>query len=321
MSMELVNCSPSRTVTYKTFSGLKQRDPGAAMDKLIKTARENLFSTLRLLRHNCTNDVKVYRFSSKMIPLATHPDLEGWDYVEDVRDLLVQIGDLVREKGMRVGFHPDHYTFINSPREDVFRASMRDYEHHCRLLKAMGLDAGAKLVTHVGGGYGDREKSRELFLRNWEKVPGPVAERIALENDDRIFTMEDTLYLAEKLGLPVVFDVHHFLCNHERGSRLEELVPRFMSTWDGSGLNPKAHVSSPRSGAAIRSHHDFVNPRDVLDFIKAAAHCRRNVDIMVEAKKKDAAMFRLVGDLSEIPGIKRVDRAALQVAGCTGALL
>jgi len=88
MSMELVDCSPSRTVTFKTFSGLRERDPEAALSKLKRTARENLFNTIRLLRHNKANDVMVYRFSSRIIPLATHPELEGWDYVEDVRDLL-----------------------------------------------------------------------------------------------------------------------------------------------------------------------------------------------------------------------------------------
>lgn len=317
MSMELADCSPSRTVTYKTYSGLRERDPLAAMGKIIKTARENLFNTLRLLRHNRANGVKIYRFSSKIIPLATHPELEGWDYVEDVRDLLVQIGELVRENGMRVSFHPDHFTLINSPREEVFSASMKDYAHHCRLLDAMGLGSDARLVTHVGGGYGDKGKSLELFERNWGKVPPLVKARIVLENDDRIFTAEDTLGLTERIGLPVVFDIHHFLCNHYRDSSLEEIVPRFMATWDNSGLNPKVHISSPRSSNDLRSHHDFVNPEDLLFFLKAASPYRRDIDIMVEAKKKDLAMFSLVGDLSALPGIKPVNRAALEINDCT----
>ena len=315
MSMELVDCSPSRTVTFKTFSGLRERDPEAALSKLKRTARENLFNTIRLLRHNKANDVMVYRFSSRIIPLATHPELEGWDYVEDVRDLLGQIGDIVRESGMRVSFHPDHYTFINSPREEIFKASIKDYCHHCRLLDAMGLGGEARLVTHIGGGYGDKGKSLELFLHNWEKVPGQVAGRIVLENDDRTFTAEDALYLAGKLGLPVVFDVHHFICNREKGSSLEEILPGFLASWDGSGLNPKVHVSSPRSRSNIRSHHDFVDAKDVYAFIKTAAKYSRDIDVMVEAKEKDSAMFRLVGELAALPGVRRVNRAAIKVTG------
>ncbi|HBV96542.1 MAG: hypothetical protein JL50_16830 [Peptococcaceae bacterium BICA1-7] len=315
MSMELADCSPSRTVTFKTFSGLRERNPQAAMDKLKRTARENLFNTLRLLRYNRANDVMIYRFSSKIIPLATHPELEGWDYVEDVGDLLGQIGDLVREGGMRVSFHPDHYTFINSPREEVFTASIKDYCHHCRLLDAMGLGAEARLVTHIGGGYGDKGKSLELFLSNWRRVPDQAARRIVLENDDRTFTAGDALYLSGKLGLPVVFDVHHFICNREEGSSLEGILPGFLASWDGSGLCPKVHVSSPRSGSDLRSHHDFVAAEDVYSFIKTAAGFSRDIDVMVEAKKKDSAMFRLVGDLSQLPGLKRVGRASLEVTG------
>lgn len=313
MSVLLQDCSPSRTVTFKTYGSLKERDPGAALGRLRRAARENLDSTLRLIRHNLANRVKVYRFSSRLIPLATHPDLEGWDYLGDHRDLLARIGSLVRENGMRVSFHPDHFTLINSPREEVFQASMRDYAHHCRLLEAMGLDSRAKLVTHVGGGYGDREKSLGLFLVNWEKVPGFISGRITLENDDRTFTAGDVLSLGERLGLPVVLDLHHHLCRREEGSRLEEIAPRFLRTWLGTGINPKIHASSPRSETDPRSHHDYVDPGHVYTFLKMAAVYGQDLDVMVEAKKKDLAMFRLVEDLASFPGIKKIDRATLEL--------
>ncbi|MHB8158314.1 MAG: UV DNA damage repair endonuclease UvsE [Desulfocucumaceae bacterium] len=312
MSVKLVDCSPSKAVTYKTYSSLRDKDAGAALGKLIRTARENLKNTLRLLLHSRGNNVKLYRFSSKIIPLATHPELSGWDYLEDVRDLLVDIGVIVKDSGMRVSFHPDHFTFINSPREEVFNASVKDYLHHCRMFEAMGLDCRAKLVTHIGGGYRDKSNSLGLFLKNWEKVPGAVAGRIALENDDKTFTAGDTLYLAEKLGLPVVFDLHHFSCNQDEGIPIGEIYPRLIATWKDSGLNPKIHVSSPRSDTDRRSHHDYVDPVAVYQFIKSASAWGQDLDVMVEAKKKDEAMFKLVRDLSGFPGIKQLNEAALQ---------
>lgn len=314
MSVELVNCSPSRTVSFKTYRTLREKDPEAAVSKLKRTARENLFNTRRLLLYNRANNVMLYRFSSKMVPLATHPDLESWDYIGDLADLLADVGALVREEGMRVSFHPDHYTLINSPRQEVFEASMRDYMHHCRLLEAMGLGAGAKLVTHVGGGYRDKEKSLQQFIVNWNKLPHTVAQRITLENDDKIYTARDTLHLSETLGIPMVFDLHHFLCNREEDSRIEDVLPRFLDTWKGTGLNPKIHVSSPRSETDFRSHHDYVDPDCVYGFIKLAGELGQDIDIMVEAKKKDAAMFRLVGDLAGFPGIRRLNRSVLEYA-------
>lgn len=313
MSVILADCSPSKTVTFKTYSSLRERDPEAALNKLKRTARENLKNTLRLIRHNAASSVKVYRFSSRLIPLATHPELENWDYLEDTGDILEVIGSLVREHEMRVSFHPDHFTLINTPKEGVFSASMRDYNHHFRLLEAMGLDVGARLVTHVGGGYGDRVKSLNLFLRNWERVPAHIAGIITLENDDRTFSAQDVLFLAQRLGLPVVLDLHHHACRREEGSRLEDIVPGFLQTWRGTHLKPKIHASSPRSGTDPRSHHDYVDPGHVYPFIRLAAEFGQDIDVMVEAKKKDEAMFRLVKDLSAYPGIKQVNEAALEL--------
>jgi len=313
MSVELVKCSPSGTVTFKTYSDLRLRDPEAAISKLRRTARENINNTLRLLRHNAANGVLLYRFSSRMVPLATHPGLAQWDYLEDIKDLLAAIGDLVREKGMRVSFHPDHFTLINTPREEVFLASMRDFEHHCSLLDAMGLDDRARLVTHVGGGYRDKDKSLGQFMENWGRVPPNVARRITLENDDRTFTAEDVLHIGEKMDIPVVLDLHHYRCNHEEGSRLEEVFGRVAQTWRGTGLNPKVHASSPRGEKDLRSHHDYVDPADVYPFIMAARGLGRDIDIMVEAKKKDAAMFKLVSGLAVLPGLKPAGRAALEL--------
>lgn len=312
MSVQLVNCSPSKTVTFKNYRGLSEKDPEAALNKLKRISRENLCNTLRLLRHNLANGVMIYRFSSKIIPLATHPELSDWDYIEDLKENLKIIGKLVNESNMRVSFHPDHYSLINSPREEVFNSSMADFLHHCRVLDAMGLGENAKLVTHVGGAYKNKKNSLEIFVANWEKIPPAVASRITLENDDKIYTALDTLGLCERINVPMVLDLHHHFCNHEDHSQLEDIVTRFVQTWKGTGLPPKIHVSSPKSNTEIRSHSDYVNPGDVFPFLKIMAQTGEDIDIMVEAKQKDDAMFRLVKELSALPGLKQINRAVIE---------
>ena len=79
MSMELENASPSKAVTLKTFRKLAEQSPQAALEKVTRTARDNLDNSMRLLKYCAANRVHVYRFSSKMIPLATHPDLSHWE--------------------------------------------------------------------------------------------------------------------------------------------------------------------------------------------------------------------------------------------------
>ena len=314
ISMTLENASPSKTVTLKTFRYLAQDDPDLALEKLRRTAQENLDHCLRLLHYCNANHVKVFRFSSKVVPLATHPELSHWDYIRELQPQLTKLGDFIRENKMRVTFHPDHYTLINSPREGVFKAAVADLAHHCRLFNAMGLDNHAKLIIHVGGGYNDKEAALERFLTNWGRLPTGIASRLTLENDDKTFTASDTLYLCEKLQIPMVLDLHHFRCNQGDGERLDDIYPRFCATWGGSGLSPKIHVSSPKCETELRSHHDFVSPRDVYpQLVRLKTFRHGEVAVMVEAKQKDKAMFRLVEDLSKLPGIKPVDAATIKV--------
>lgn len=310
MSVILENASPSHTVTVKTYSRLAEKEPEAALNKVRRAASENLANTLRHLRHNKAYGVEVYRFSSKILPLATHPLLAGWKYIEELRDQLMAIGDFVKDNKMRVSFHPDHYTLINSPREEVLLSSLTDLEHHCLLLEGMGLSHAAKLVTHVGGGYKDKEKSLGRFLENWKRIPERITGRLTLENDDKTFTAGEVLCLCIKLGLPMVLDIHHFRCN-EGDDNLAELFPDFTATWDQTSLPPKIHVSSPKSPEDFRSHHDFVNTDDLYPFLKLARDFDRDIDVMVEAKHKDRAMFKLVKELANYPMIKQTGGATL----------
>ncbi|MBS4021883.1 MAG: hypothetical protein KGZ79_09735 [Dethiobacter sp.] len=96
MSVELVDASPSKTVTLKVYRRLRLADPEAAQDLVRRTSRENLTNALRLLRHCKAHNVKLYRFSSKIIPLATHPELAEWDYIKDLKPKLAQIGGFIR---------------------------------------------------------------------------------------------------------------------------------------------------------------------------------------------------------------------------------
>jgi UV DNA damage endonuclease len=313
MSVTMVDASPSKTVTLKIYNQYKLKDAEAALDKVRQTARENLVNSLRLLRHCDAYNVKIYRFSSKIIPLATHPELAHWDYIRDLQPELTAIGDFVKEHKMRVTFHPDHFTLINSPKEEVFKSAVADLAHHCRILNAMGLDRTAKLIVHVGGGYNNKEQALEKFIENWARLPHGIAKRMSLENDDKTFTADETLYLCEKLQIPMVLDIHHYLCNPGEVNSFDEIVPRFVSTWEGTNLPPKIHVSTSKCDAAIRSHHDYVHPDSIYPFLTKYQNYTDNLDVMVEAKQKDKAMLWLVQQLGKKPGIKLINDATIEV--------
>lgn len=306
MSMNLQNASPSQTMTYKQFAGIKDRE--AAINKLERIARSNLQNCLRLLKHNVLNEIHFFRFSSKLIPLANHPELKGWDFISPLKNELHEIKDYLGLHPLRVGFHPDHFVLLNSSDVDVLKNTLKTLKMHEALLKGMGIDPTHRCVLHVGGAYEDKEKALEQFIHNWGLTPASLQRMVILENDDAVFSAADALYLCEKMGIPLVFDYHHHLANHERDWLLD--WERVVGTWSQSPLPVKMHISSPRSQEEFRAHADFINPDMFLDFLHGIKGTVEEIDCMIEAKKKDDALFKLVEDLRGHKEIQWVDKSS-----------
>jgi UV DNA damage endonuclease len=310
MSVELQNCSPSQTMTYKQFQTINDRE--AALRKLERIATSNLENCLRLLKHSTANDISFFRFSSRLIPLANHPELSDWKYMQALREPLKEIKEYLAEHPMRVDFHPDHFVLINTTKKDTLNNSIRTLGMHEALLKGMGVDSTHRCVLHVGGAHQDKEKALEQFIHNWGLISQSLQEMIMLENDDTTFTLNDTLYLCEKLGIPLVFDYHHHLANFEKEDWASEWQ-RIVGTWDVSPLPLKMHISSPRSENDFRAHADHIDPQMFISFLQKVKGSVPEIYCMIEAKRKDEALFKLVEDLKKTEGMKWIDGASFEV--------
>ncbi|MEK4665108.1 UV DNA damage repair endonuclease UvsE [Priestia sp. FSL H7-0729] len=320
MSVLIENASPSRTMTMSSFNKIDDRE--AAIRKLERIAAENLHNTLRLLRHNKGSHIHVYRFSSKLIPLATHEDLNDWDPFPALKQDFAAIGDFVKENHMRVSFHPDHFTVLSTPREQVLRNSIRDLRHHVRMLDAMGLNATAKNNIHIGGAYGDKPSAALRFEENFLKLDRDIQERLTLENDDKTFNAPETLAVCQRLGLPMVLDIHHHWVNNE-GEQAWDLWADILKTWQSplaqadspadQPLPPKIHVSSPKSEKDLRGHADGVEVEPLLDFLRHIAADTPRLDVMIEAKRKDEALVQLMQKLAfyHEEGVEWVDESTV----------
>jgi UV DNA damage endonuclease len=309
MSVHLKNCSPSQTMTYRQFSSIKDRE--AAILKLERIAISNLQNCLRLLKHNVANSIHFFRFSSKLIPLANHEELRDWRYMRPLKEALREIGDYLKEHPMRVDFHPDHFVLLNTPNVDTLNMSVKTLAMHEALLKGMSVNTEHRCVLHVGGAYEDKEKAMELFIENWGVIPHKLQKMVILENDDTSFTLEDTLYLCEKLGIPLVFDYHHHLANFQNDRWLESWE-RVVNTWAHSPLPIKMHISSPRSDKEYRAHADMIDPIMFLGFLNEIKGTVPEIHCMIEAKQKDEALFQLGDDL-EAAGLERMDQGSFRM--------
>ena len=152
------------------------------------------------------------------------------------------------------------------------------------------------IILHVGGNTFGKENSIKRFINNFNKLPNYLKKCIAIENDDKIFNIKDCLYISKKLDIPIVFDYHHYMCNND-GELIEDYIIDIFKTWKNK--TPKIHFSSPKSNLKkeFRSHHDYINPNTFINFIDKIKFKNQSFDIMIEAKDKDEALFKLVRQL------------------------
>ena len=255
-------------------------------------------------------DIRVYRLSSSTVPYGTHPDLPELDYrrqIDACEKALARLGAKARKLGLRLSTHPGQYTVLSSPDEEVARKARLDVEQDALLLDSLGAGPEGVVVIHVGGVYGNRPASLARWARCFEALSERARRRLVVEHDERCFDLSDVLWLHERTGVRVVFDLHHHRCYPASGR--EDVVGALsaaLDTWP-PGVRPKVHLSSPRTEfrtvdgrprpPLLDQHADFVPPWDLLALLEAAD---RALDVMVEAKAKDLAVDWLRRSLERV---------------------
>lgn len=282
---ETLNLTTSSTYTYTNY--LKTQD----FDKLDQVIISNLKNLEEILQYNIKNQIHFYRLSSKLIPLATKKEVE-FDYIKKYKDIYQKLGKIIHDNHLRIDFHPDQFCVLNSIHEETVENSIEILKYHYQILDAFNIKDKV-LILHIGSNVFGKDKSLQRFIKNFKQLPKYLQEVIVIENDDKIFTIEDCIYLNKVLGIPIVLDYHHFMCNHT-DDHIENYLDTIFSSWKGK--TPKVHFSSPKNATKkeIRSHHDYINSDDFISFLQIIKEYHYNIDIMIEAKKKDEALFRLV---------------------------
>lgn len=306
-ALELWDASPSKTLTFTRY---KQLGKDERFERLKAITYQNIIHTKRILYYLLAHEIKLYRFSSALVPLATHPEVL-WDYVTPFRTEWKELGELVKKGNIRPSFHPSQYTLLTSQREEVTENAVRDLVYHEKLLTAMEITEHAAINIHIGGSYGNKEEALLRFHHNFQKLPQCLKQLITLENDDKTYNIEETLLACEQENIPMVLDYDHYKANQDY-LELLSFVDRIFRTWKSRNLRPIVHLSSPKTTVEYRAHHDFVSIDFVLPFIKMMKEINRDFDVIVEAKQKNLAMFKLIEEITKIRGVKRTGSAEIE---------
>ena len=182
-----LNVNSSSPYTYTEY--IKNKD----LNKLDKVIISNLEGLNEIIKYNIKNNIHFYRMSSKIIPLATKEDVE-FDYINRYKKYYDKIKKNINRSNIRVDFHPDQFTVLNSTKKEVVNNSIKNLEYHYKILDVLGIE-NKLLVLHIGSNVFGKENSIKRFINTYNKLPKHLKDIIAIENDDKIFNIEDITYI------------------------------------------------------------------------------------------------------------------------------
>ena len=263
---------------------------------------QNLDDVIKMIEWNESKGIKVFRLSSDIFPHFSNPKTERYT-LDFAKEKLIKIGKLAKKYNMRLTFHPGQYNVIGTPKEDVLRHTYLDLSCHAQILDMMECDQNSVMVIHGGGFYGNKAATKERWILNYKNAPENVRNRLVLENCEKCFNIEDCLYISKRCGVPVVFDTHHYDCYNKLHPN-EHLKPAshymedIINSWIRRNIKPKFHISEQGCGR-IGHHSDLIEdiPSYLLEIPKKYGI---PIDIMIEAKLKEQAIFKLYNKYPEL---------------------
>lgn len=266
------------------------RKESATPEKLAALISYNLDALERIIDYNIAHRISLFRISSDLIPFGSS-DVNRLEWWKDFSGTFTRIGDKIRQSGMRVSMHPGQYTVLNSPDAGIAARAAEDLIYHVRVLDALGTDRSAKIILHIGGVYGDKAEAAARFVKNHQELPDGVRSRLVIENDDKLYTIDDVLAIGEASSIPVVFDnLHNFANPFDAGIPDREWIRRCAATWKPADGNPKIHYSQQSTEKKTGAHSGSIAIDAFLDFIGALDD--EKPDIMLEVKDKNISAVK-----------------------------
>jgi UV DNA damage endonuclease len=188
---------------------------------------------------------------------------------------------------------------------------VRDLAYHEEMLSLLKLppqqDRDAVMILHMGGMFGSKPETLDRFRENYAKLPLSIKNRLVLENDDMSWNVHDLLPVCQELNIPLVLDFHHHNIIFEAEKIREgtkdiiDLFPAIRETWTKKKITQKMHYSEQTPPAITKTQRRKHSPR-----VATLPPCADDMDLMIEAKDKEQAVFELMRTF-KLPGFDRIN--------------
>jgi UV DNA damage endonuclease len=251
---------------------------------------ENLKDTLKVLDYNLSVGIYIYRLSSDSFPWMSEYEFSDLPNFKLIQILMTQIGDKIKSNNIRVSYHPGPFNVLASETPSVVEKTINELNKHAELMDLMGLEQSTKypINIHINTTKPTCEEAAQRFVDRFPLLSESCKKRLTVENDDSpnqysVKMLYDTVHT--KIGIPIVFDQHHFNYGPQ-DQTMEEALKLAHSTWNG--IRPLTHMSSPKTlednSGKQTAHADYI-----YEEIKTFG---LDFDTEIEAKAKDLAVIR-----------------------------
>ena len=297
-----------------TVAWLNRQTRAVAEQKLWDLMSANIESTRKLVERVSTLDpgLRMVRLSSDILPCYTHESFADYwrqpDVVSYAETHFARVGDIARNSGVRLSFHPGQFTVLASSNPGIVERSLEEFEYHANMAKWMGYGKSFqdfKINVHISGREGPTG-----IRRAYERLSPIARSCITIENEENAWGLDDCLSISDLV--PIVLDVHHhWIREGEYINPMDPRVSRVVDSW--RGVRPALHYSISREDYLIdhdtstlpnhsqllteghkkqklRAHSDFYWNDRVNEW---ALGFWSRFDIQCESKGKNLASFRL----------------------------
>jgi len=267
-------------------------------EKFIQCVNYNLATLVEILKFNVANNFMFFRISSDIIPFASHPICK-FDWKEYFKLDLIKIGQLIKDQNIRISMHPDQFVLINAKSQDIVNNSIKELEYHTDFLNLMRLDYSAKVQIHIGGIYGNKEKSRKQFISNYKTLLSEnIKKRLVIENDDHLYNLKDCIEIHKSTGIPILFDVFHHIC-FDNNLPLNIALQISNNTWnhDKDGIM-MIDYSNQELNQRKGKHSYTLDIKEFEKFILSVSDL--DFDIILEIKDKEKSAKKAIEIMNKI---------------------
>lgn len=233
----------TKTTTNRILDTLTQDQQAVKLGEIVTHNLKSVTSMADFIANNLPPELHMYRISSDLLPLYTHPNYSWYWQDRDVQTNLEkqfgQLGEHLRRAKVLVSFHPGQFVVLASDRPEVVDKSIEEFEYHVTMARWMGFGKsfqdGCKINVHIGGKLGP-EGVRTAYGR----LSPEARNLLTIENDEFSWGLEHTLLLQDLV--PLVLDIHHHWIN--TGEYIQAGDPRVQQVLDSwRGKTPTMHYS------------------------------------------------------------------------------